>query len=215
VEADRLVLSGLDRLLSDAEVLRESLSASRRVDRARLEREATKAHEDAARADLIVEQAMERYEAALALAEKDKELEDIAIEVLRRQRRDAEEARKRVNAALDALNAEPEVDDGDDVDRPWLILSGRIEDAAGDLRKLNAILREHSFEFQLIRDYYTGRLRIVPDNRRRRADEGRARVRARIHERRHHRRERRAGWLPRGAPDLSFFSKNSHKTRES
>jgi hypothetical protein len=158
-DADRLVLSGLDSLLSDAEQLRAQLGAGRRAERARLEREVRTAEEDAATAERVVEKAMVRYEAALEA--DDDERAEIEMAVVRRKRREAESSWKLVEASRKALSMPVEDDDADVLERIWESLSGRIADAAGDVAKLNVVLRETFERFKLVRYEYTG-LRVVP-----------------------------------------------------
>ncbi len=155
---DRIVIGGIDTLLLDADNLREQLSAGRTADIERLGEVAASAREDAAKADRVVLKAQERYERALQ--EDDDEAADIALTAVRNQREEAERARARLNAALDALNVEPEADDGDVLARIWHALSGQVADAQGDIRKLNAALREWFDRFELHggRDGY----RVVP-----------------------------------------------------
>lgn len=149
-EVDRLVLRGIDGLLADADALRSQLGAGHRAERTRLEDEVAKAREDVAKAERVVERAMARYEAALAA--EDDEGADINLTAVRRARQDAAAARTRQDAALDALSAPVEVDDGDVLQRIWEALSGRCAECGDDVQKLNVALREHFDQFELRRD---------------------------------------------------------------
>jgi hypothetical protein len=80
--------------------------------------------------------------------------------VVGHKREEAKRARTRLDAALDALNADPEQEDSDVLSRIWEALSGRVADTDGDIRKLNAVLRELFASFELHRDEEG--MRIVP-----------------------------------------------------
>lgn len=65
---------------------------------------------------------------------------------------DAKAARRRLDAALDALAfEEPEADQKAVVQRMWDALSGAIKDASGDVQMLNTALREY-FERIVVED---------------------------------------------------------------
>jgi hypothetical protein len=156
--ADRIVLDGIDGLLGDADTLRERLSAGRTAETERMGKVAGSARAEAAKADRVAEKAQRRYERALA--EDDDEAAEIALAAVRRKRTEAAAARTRLDAALDAMSAEPEREHADVLERVWEALSGRIEDAHGDVRKLNAALRE-MFEVLRLEHVEVG-LRITP-----------------------------------------------------
>ena len=158
-QADLLVLSGIDGLLTDADTLREQLSAGRTAQIDRMGKVAEDARRDAQEADRVAERAQERY--ARALAEDDDVAAEIALDVVRDAREKSQSARARLDAALDALSTDSVPDDRDVLDRVWESLSGRIKDAAGDVQKLNAVLRERFLAFRLERGE-DGLLRIVP-----------------------------------------------------
>jgi DNA invertase Pin-like site-specific DNA recombinase len=157
--AEKLVMTGLSDLISDADTLREQLGAGRTANLERLGRVAAEAREEAERKDRVAEKAQARYERALE--EDDDETAEIALAAVRRARKDAENARKRLNAARDALHTEPQEDDADVLSRVWKALSGSIADAGGDILKLNAALREWFVAFDVRKLRYTG-IRVVP-----------------------------------------------------
>ena len=158
-QADKLVLSGIDSLLADADALRTGLDAGRATDIERMGKIAAAAREDAAKADRVAAKAQARYERALA--EDDDETAEITLSIARNKRDEAKHARERLDAALDALNADPEPNEGDVLERIWQALSGRVADADGNIKKLNAVLREWFARFELERQV-DGLLRIVP-----------------------------------------------------
>jgi chromosome segregation ATPase len=146
-------------LISDADKLREQLGAGRTAQIERLGRIAADAREEAKKADHVAEKAQARYEQALG--EDDDATAEIALAAVRRKRKDAEDARKRLDAALDALDMEPQEDDEDVHARVWKALSGSITDADGDVLKLNAALREWFVAFEIREMKLTG-IRVVP-----------------------------------------------------
>ena len=150
VEVDRIVLSGIDTLLADADSLRGQLLAGRRAERERLGHIAQEAREGAVAAERAAERAEARY--ADALAADDEDVCEVLLAAASRKRREAREATERANAALDALSSaqeEPESAQAADVlGRVWRALSGRVSDADGDIRKLNAALREWFGRFE-------------------------------------------------------------------
>ncbi len=156
--ADKTVLAGIDSLLGDADSLRAQLDAGRVAEVERMGQVVTAAREDTEKAERVAAKALERYEQALE--EGDEEAAEIALSVVRRKREEVSRADKRLNAALDALNAQPARNDGDVLARVWEALSGRVKDAEGDVRKLNIALREWFERFELFRT--ADGLRIVP-----------------------------------------------------
>ncbi len=150
VAVDRIVLSGLDRLLSDADSLRGQLLAGRAADRERLGEVASSARAEAANAERAAERAEAAY--ADALADEDDDRCEVLLAAATRKRREARHAMERADAALDALSGDTVEDSAEDVlGRVWEALSGRIDDAEGDVRKLNAALREWFEAFSLHR----------------------------------------------------------------
>lgn len=145
VKVDTMILANLDQLLTDADSLREQLSAGQTAERLKLEKIASDASAEASAA----ERAAERATAEFADADDDDEralLKDAA----KRKRAEAAKARSRADAALDALNQpQPEADDGDVMARIWRVLSGAIADAEGDVKAVNAALRETFERFDL------------------------------------------------------------------
>jgi hypothetical protein len=58
IEADRMVVAGIDRLLADADALREQLGAGHAIERQLLEAEVSEARAAAAKMDCVKEKAM-------------------------------------------------------------------------------------------------------------------------------------------------------------
>ena len=164
VEVDRMVIDGIDSLLADADSLRGQLLAGRAADHARLGKVVEQARADAVEAQRVAERAEARYAATLAT---DEDQAEVLLAVAALKRREARQATSRADAALDALSAaidEPEGEQADAVlDRVWQALSGRVQDADGDIRKLNAALREWFAEFSIYRvDPERGALWVSP-----------------------------------------------------
>ena len=161
-EVDRIVLGGIDTLLADADALRGQLLAGRRAERERMGGVAHEARQAALDAERAAERAEERY--AQALAQDDDASCEVLLSVAARKRSEAAQATVRADAALDALSVaaeEPEDAQAADVlARVWEALSGRVADADGDIRKLNAALREW-FERLEVHDV-DGALHVVP-----------------------------------------------------
>jgi DNA invertase Pin-like site-specific DNA recombinase len=153
VEADRIVLSGIDTLLADADSLRGQLLAGRRAEQERYGQIAQQAREDAVAAERAADRAEARY--ADALAADDEDACEVLLSAAAGKRREARQAMERADAALDALSSAAEEPEGEQADavlsRVWEALSGRVADADGDVRKLNAALREWFEAFTLHR----------------------------------------------------------------
>ena len=177
VKIDQLVLSGIDTLLADADALRAQLNAGRVAEIERMGKIAEGAREDAAKADRVAEKAQERYERALE--EGDDAAAEIALTAVKRKRDEVRKARLRLDAALDALRADDQPDDTDVMAKVWHTLSGRVTEADGEVRKLNAALREWFDGFEL---HHRGRRRLPhrarAQHRRRRPRFARARCAA-------------------------------------
>lgn len=162
VEADRIVLAGIDSLLADADALRGQLLAGRRAEHARLGGIAQSARSDAVAAERAAERAEARY--GDALADDNDTACEVLLSVASRKHAEAAQATTRADAALDAINsaaAQPEDEQAADVlARVWEALSGRVADAEGDVRKLNAALREWFSGFEL--HHIDGVLNVIP-----------------------------------------------------
>jgi DNA invertase Pin-like site-specific DNA recombinase len=158
IEVDRIVLSGIERLLTDADSLREQIEAGRRAKIEQQGKVAEDARAEAAKADAAVAKAQTRYERALSDGEDD--AADIALTAVQNLRANAEKARTRMNAALDSLRSDDEPADRDVLATVWRVLSGRMEDADGDVKKLNMALREVFTAFE-VRVLSTG-MQVVP-----------------------------------------------------
>jgi DNA invertase Pin-like site-specific DNA recombinase len=146
--ADKLILSRLDLLLQDAGTLREQMAAGQRAEREKLARIVEQAQEEARVAEVAAERAEAIYADKLAEAD-DAEL-SILMNATKRKRVEAEAARARMDAALDALNADdPELDYTNVMERLWESLTDALTDAGDDVKVLNAVLREHFDRFEL------------------------------------------------------------------
>jgi DNA invertase Pin-like site-specific DNA recombinase len=155
---DAAILASIEGLLGDAATLREQLETGQRAEREKLERVAAEAVE----AVQAAEHAAERATAEFADAEDADEralLKDAAMV----KRAEAKKERTRADAALDALNADqPEPDTEGAITALWARLQEQVTEAGGDVRVLNAALRESFAKFEL---YSDGRLvpTISPD----------------------------------------------------
>ena len=157
IVVDGMVLAGLDALLGDAAMLREQMVTGRRAELDKLAKVAKAASDDAKAA----EKAAGRATTEFADAEDDDEralLKDAA----KAKRREAAQARTRMDAALDALAAaeqEPEADAEQALARVWESLTGSIADAGGDVKVITAALRERFSRFEV---HHEPGLRLVP-----------------------------------------------------
>jgi DNA invertase Pin-like site-specific DNA recombinase len=143
---DKAVLSELDRLLGDAEQMREQLEAGQRAEREKLERIVA----EAGAAATAAERAADRATAEFADATDDDE-RDLLKAAAKQKRADAKQAQQRADAALDALNTQ-----ADDQPEPeaamaalWQRLSAQLSEAGEDVRVLNAAMRESFASFEL------------------------------------------------------------------
>jgi hypothetical protein len=143
------VLDGLGEILASAEILAGQLAAGRTAGRQRLSQIASEARREADEADRVAQKAQRLYERYLA--DGDDVAADINLTAVRNKRADATSARTRLDAALDALNYEPEQTDGDVLSRMWAVLSGQVNDAGDDVPRLNAALRSWFDQFELQR----------------------------------------------------------------
>ena len=138
---DRVVLLNLRVLLNDATAMREQLLVGRRAELAKYEHTAEQARIEAVAAERAADRADELL--ARGLGGED---EATLIRAARLARRDAVRGRTLMDAALDRLTfsqEEPEPDQAGVMARLWDALSGEIADAAGDVKLLNAALREY------------------------------------------------------------------------
>jgi DNA invertase Pin-like site-specific DNA recombinase len=139
---DGTVLKHLPLILSDIDTLKGAVTAARDSDRGRLEAEAKLARDERKKSA----KAMERMAARIAvLYANGEDAKAEALEAALGHTQVAEEAAKvRLTAALDALAALPEAEDADAFDWDALresILT-RVEDAAGDIKRLRLALAE-------------------------------------------------------------------------
>ena len=146
---DRMVLGGLDYLLGDAESLREQMLSGQRAERDKLARVAGDARMEAGTAERDAERAEADYAAALS---QDDLAREVAMNAAKRKRAEAARAESRMNAALDALtdaDRESEGDPDQAMAQLWEALSGALGSAQGDVKVMNAALREHFARFEL------------------------------------------------------------------
>ena len=141
---DEAVVGGIERLLGDAASLLEQLESGQRAERDHLKREASAAAEDAKAA----ERAAERATAEFASAE-DADERALLKDAAKLKRDEAASARKRADAALDALADEATPDPASAAAALWNRLSGKIAEAGADVKVLNAALRESFDRFTL------------------------------------------------------------------
>jgi DNA invertase Pin-like site-specific DNA recombinase len=155
---DAAILTSIEVLLGDATRLREQLETGQRAEREKLERIAAEAAEAVQAAERAAELATQEF-ADAEDADERALLKDAAMV----KRAEAKKERTRADAALDALNAEqPEPDTEGAMVAMWTRLQEQITAAGGDVKVLNAALRESFAKFELHPD---GRLvpTISPD----------------------------------------------------
>lgn len=141
---DAAIITNLENLLGDVDDVRARIAAGRKVDRQRLEQEAAHAKVDADEADRRAARAKR-----IAMDAAD-EKADAAMDVYADHRAEAARARTRLNAALDALDApESETEEAAFYDRLHTEIAGRIGDAGGDVRRVNAALADLFESFTL------------------------------------------------------------------
>jgi DNA invertase Pin-like site-specific DNA recombinase len=135
---DRYALDNIGALIGDTEALRRQLDSGRDAESKARAREAAQASAEAARAEELAERAMREY--ADASDDDERELAKAAALAKRKQ---AEQARARMDAALDALNEDVQQDD------PAAAMARLLEGldrerarSGGDVKVLNATLRE-------------------------------------------------------------------------
>jgi Resolvase, N terminal domain/Recombinase zinc beta ribbon domain/Recombinase len=158
--ADKLVLSGLDDLLYNADAWRGGITAGQRSERDRLAAEVKAAESERDDAERAVERADAVYADALG---DDDDAAAVAMAAAKIKRRAAARATTRLSAAQRALGeVQEQVGDGGAaaIERVWQTLSGRLS-AADDVRERNAVLREHFEAFELDHEPDDG-LMVVP-----------------------------------------------------
>ncbi len=159
---ERMVLGGLDRLLGEGGAWADALLAGRAAERGRLQTEVEAAKAECADCERAIEKLTDLY-AAAAITGDENELE-LARRALPKCRENMQRAGIRLKAAEDALAGLDDGFEGDGADlaiaRLWQSLSGGLSASAGDVKAMNATLRETFDAFELHRD--AGGLRIVP-----------------------------------------------------
>jgi DNA invertase Pin-like site-specific DNA recombinase len=153
---DRDVIDGIERLLGDATALLRQLESGQRAERDKLERVAA----EASKAAQVAEAAAERATAEFASA-TDPEDRSLLKDAAKVKRAEAKRERSRADAALDALADERTPDPTASANALRERLAGKIASASGDVKVLNAALREHFEAFALTRNE-DGSYRIVP-----------------------------------------------------
>jgi DNA invertase Pin-like site-specific DNA recombinase len=160
---DLMVAEGLAEMLRDADAMRQQLLTAHAGERERLERVVQEASEAVRAAKAGIERADRQY--ADALAKGDDAVIATITAATALLRKDAEQAQARATAALDALSeAEAEhTDEGAEalLGRLWAALGGQLQDARGDVERLNVTLREF-FERFVVHREPAGGLRVVP-----------------------------------------------------
>jgi hypothetical protein len=146
---DSTVLENLDVLLHDASALRDQMLAGQRDEQANLARITESARAEAEAADRAAARADAAY--ADALSTDDPEAAAIAMNAAKLKRAEAQGARTRLDAALDSLASigDERPEDEQVMRRLWEALSSGMDDANGDLKLLNAVLRETFEHFTL------------------------------------------------------------------
>ncbi len=159
---ERMVLGGLDRLLGEGTAWSDALLAGRAGERARLQTEVAAAAAERDECERAIEKLIDLYDAA-ALAENENDLE-LARGALPKRRENMMRAGVRLKAAEDALAGLDDGLEGEGADLAiallWQSLSGGLAASAGDVKAMNATLRETFDAFELHRD--AGELSIVP-----------------------------------------------------
>jgi DNA invertase Pin-like site-specific DNA recombinase len=155
---DRLVVSGIEHLLGDADALRDQLRSGQTAERDKLAAAVASAGNSAT----IADRSAERATAEFARAEDDAEralLKDAA----KASRAEAARARKLADAALDALSSldATERDPAEQTALLWESIGSDIAKAGGDVKTLNAVLRE-TFERFTIGLADDGRIVVKP-----------------------------------------------------
>ena len=141
---DAAIIKNLEDLIGDVDDVRVRIAAGQQVDRERLEQEVKRAKVDADDADRRAARAKR-----IAMDAED-ETAAAAMDVYAEHRADADRARARLNAALDALDApEAEADIGVFYERLHAEIAGRIGGAGDDVRRLNAALSDLFESFTL------------------------------------------------------------------
>jgi DNA invertase Pin-like site-specific DNA recombinase len=144
-----IVLDGFGAIFENEAALREQMRAGRRLELDRLGKDAHEAGEQAQAANRDAERADQLLADGIAADEFERAALIAAAGI---KRREAEQAQRRMNAALDALSVaqgEPEDDADDAIGRLYEALHGQIQAARGDVKALNLVLREWFTKFEV------------------------------------------------------------------
>jgi DNA invertase Pin-like site-specific DNA recombinase len=142
-QVDQLALASIEHLLGDTAALREQMDAGQRAEREKLERTAKSAQEDVAKAEKAAERATDEFADA-----EDPDERAMLKDAATRKRKAAADARVLADAALDALNTEPEHDPEEAMARLWATLSSELTEANGDVELMREALRTR-FRFKI------------------------------------------------------------------
>jgi DNA invertase Pin-like site-specific DNA recombinase len=144
-EVDAEALSGVEGLLNDSGTLLAQLEGGQRAERDKLARTAAEASEAATAAERAAERATTEFAGA-----EDEDERALLKDAARVKRAEAKRERSRADAALDALASD---DSTPDPTAAANTLRERIAEASssGDVKVLNAALREHFEAFALSR----------------------------------------------------------------
>ncbi len=159
---ERTVLNGLDELLGQAGVWSKALLASRDAQRGRLTAEAESAAAETVACEGTIEQLAQRYGDAVAAGDEGKI--ELAERAMAQRKQEAQRAASRQRAATDALDGEdlqPEEDADLALARVYEGLLDGFRAAKGDVKALNAVLRDHFDAMHLAVDA-DGQLSITP-----------------------------------------------------
>lgn len=152
---DAAVVANLEEFLGDLEGWRERLAQGRAAERDRMAQEVERATADLAQAERSVASIGEQWAAHTEAG--DQAAADAVLEVLKRKRAERSRAERRQQAASDALTAasmesaaEPTLGAvAEFSERIRRELLGRMRGAAGDVKRLNATLREYFARVEL------------------------------------------------------------------
>jgi hypothetical protein len=160
MEVDRMIVAGMDQLLGKADTWRRGVTEVARSEVERLDKVAESAQKERQESRHLESLAMADYARAT-----DPERRELAADAAKLMRQQGEAAEARLTAALDARTVAAQPPEGDEQEqammRLWEVVSGRLADAKGDAKMVNATLRESFARFELSREKGGG-YRIVP-----------------------------------------------------
>lgn len=145
-EVDREVIDGIQGLLRDTTELLRQLEGGQRAERAKLERIAAEASKAAQAAEVAAERATAEFASATDADER-----SLLRDAAKLKRAEAKRERSRADAALDALTDEKVPDPVASASALHERLTEAVASANGDVKVLNAALREQFEAFALSR----------------------------------------------------------------